>query len=244
MRVFKDAALAMGMMIGAATIGLQATSVSAGPITSPVVIELYTSQGCSSCPPADELLAELASHEDVLPLALHVDYWDYIGWKDEFASPAYTNRQKGYAHVGQRRMIYTPQMVIMGREDVVGANVPAVTSLLKKYNDTPAPIAMQLYDEGDSVRLTATAVQELQEGVPHFVQLVRYAPMRTVSIKRGELAGHTLDYANVVSTLEVIHQWDGTGELDLSVSLDDELRSALLIQAGPYGPIVGAAKLD
>src|SRR6056297_1329329 len=82
----------------------------------PVVVELFTSQGCSSCPPADAMLGELAERDDVIPLALHVDYWDYIGWADIFADPAYTRRQKGYAHATGQRMVYTPQMVIDGQD--------------------------------------------------------------------------------------------------------------------------------
>lgn len=96
------------------------TMAAAQSSTSPVVVELYTSQGCSSCPSADRVLEKLAGRDDILPLSLHVDYWDYIGWADTFADPAYTQRQKVYARNMGERMIYTPQMVINGGAHVVG----------------------------------------------------------------------------------------------------------------------------
>lgn len=114
----------------------------------PVVVELYTSQGCSSCPPADALLHELAARDDVLPLALHVDYWDYIGWKDKFARREHTRRQKGYARAGGRRMIYTPQMIIMGQEDVVGADAMQVESAIQKHQKQPRPVSLKLRRDG------------------------------------------------------------------------------------------------
>ncbi len=244
MRVIRAAMIVLAGGLSASAGLMAAPAAQAEPVLAPVVVELYTSQGCSSCPPADELLSRLAERPEVLPLAMHVDYWDYIGWKDEFASPAHTKRQKGYAHVANRRMIYTPQMVIMGQEDVVGADVMAVTDLLAKYHREPRPVAVQVFPDGNRARLTATPVLDLGDGVTHYVQLVRYTPFQTVSIGRGELAGHTLDYANVVQQIEIIHEWDGTGELDLSVPLDKVAKTALLIQAGAYGPIVGAARLD
>jgi len=82
-----------------------------------VVVELFTSQGCSSCPPADALMIELVQRKDVIGLALHVDYWDYIGWKDEYGDPSFTRRQKGYAHRAGRKMVYTPQMIVNGQEE-------------------------------------------------------------------------------------------------------------------------------
>lgn len=104
-----------------------------------VVVELYTSQGCSSCPPADALLHDLAEREDVIALALHVDYWDYIGWKDEFAHPQHAQRQRAYAQKAKRRSIYTPEFIVQGQTDVVGAlfsNAPSAAH-------TPSPSAMR-----------------------------------------------------------------------------------------------------
>ena len=104
---------------------------------SPVVVELFTSQGCSSCPPADKLMHELAKRDDVIALALHVDYWDYIGWKDVFAQPEFTARQRAYARLGNRKMIYTPQMVINGRDHVVGSNPKDTNALISSHKKLP-----------------------------------------------------------------------------------------------------------
>src|SRR6056297_2439763 len=116
MRHLIGAALLMAGLAGAALPQTRAAMATSGP----VVVELFTSQGCSSCPPADALLHDLAERGDVLALSLHVDYWDYIGWKDQFAQPAFTLRQKAYAVSGDRKMIYTPQMIVAGHVDVVG----------------------------------------------------------------------------------------------------------------------------
>ena len=105
----------------ALAIGFLASFIGAAAAADrPVVVELYTSQGCSSCPPADAILAELADREDVIALAFHVDYWDYIGWKDIFADPANTLRQRNYARVAGARSVYTPQMIVDGQDHVVG----------------------------------------------------------------------------------------------------------------------------
>ncbi|UWQ85081.1 DUF1223 domain-containing protein [Leisingera caerulea] len=209
----------------------------------PVVVELYTSQGCSSCPPADALLHELAARPDVLPLALHVDYWDYIGWKDKFAKPAHTRRQKGYARSGGRRMIYTPQMIIMGQDDVVGADAVEVAEAIEKHQKQPRPVALKLQRQGGNlvIRLQPRA------GMPDgrlLVQLVRFTPERTVSITRGELAGKTFTYANVVEDWKVAAEWDGTEPLELTVPLTGSQPAAVLVQEAPYGPVIAAARAD
>ena len=97
-----------------------------------VVVELFTSQGCSSCPPADKFLTDLMARDDVLPLSLHVDYWDYIGWKDPFASPLFTNRQRQYASVMALRYVYTPQMVIQGVYQAVGSRRSEVLEMIEQ----------------------------------------------------------------------------------------------------------------
>ena len=108
---------------------------------APVVLELYTSQGCSSCPAADALLEELADQPGLLPLALHVDYWDYIGWADTFAHPGFTERQKAYARAAGERMIYTPQMIVGGVARVEGNDATAVAEAIRNALPiTPAPI--------------------------------------------------------------------------------------------------------
>ena len=118
----------------------------------PVVVELFTSQGCSACPAADRMLAKLAGHDDVLALALHVDYWDYIGWEDVFADPAYTKRQKAYAHAVGERMIYTPQMVVQGEERIVGTSPAELMEAIGAHAGEDGRVALEARREGGSVR--------------------------------------------------------------------------------------------
>ena len=211
--------------------------------SNPVVVELYTSQGCSSCPPADALMHKLAERDDVLGLALHVDYWDYIGWKDEYAKPSHTTRQQGYAQAGARTEIYTPQMVINGNESVVGARGMELMELIAAHRSRTPLATVETTQSGDAIEVSVVASEKLPKGT-YAVQVVRYAPMRHASIKRGELAGHDLDYANVVDSLNLLGRWDGGEDAQFTVRLADGLKTAVLVQVPGYGPIVAAAKLD
>ncbi|WP_171178582.1 thioredoxin family protein [Ruegeria sp. HKCCD8929] len=218
-----------------------ATAVAAGD--NPVVVELYTSQGCSSCPPADALMHKLAEREDVIGLALHVDYWDYIGWKDEYAKPSHTKRQQGYARSGGRTMIYTPQMIVNGQEDVVGARGMELMDLIAQHK-AEAPVAqVSAARAGEAVTI---AMQPLSGPVAgdYVVELVRYTPMRHASIRRGELAGHELDYANVVESLDVVGRWDGQGTVELTVPVSGDLPAVVLVQRAGHGPIIAAARVE
>ncbi|KIC08300.1 hypothetical protein RA19_20210 [Leisingera sp. ANG-M1] len=233
MKLLATIAIALGL---AAPVYGQSTA-------EPVVVELYTSQGCSSCPPADALLHKLAERDDVLPLALHVDYWDYIGWKDEFARPSHTKRQKGYAHAGGRRMIYTPQMVIMGQDDVVGADAMEVADAIAKHKDQPRPVSLDVERRGEELVIRLQPRVQMPDS-KLVVQLVRYTPQQTVSIKRGELAGRTLSYANVVEDWTIAAEWDGAGDLEISVPAPGSQPAAVLVQEAPFGRIVAAARAD
>ena len=115
---------------------------------APVVVELYTSQGCSSCPPADVLFHEIADRDDVIALALHVDYWDYIGWKDEFAHPSHADRQRAYATVAGRRSIYTPEMIVNGETDIVGAKPMQLSEAIAMHRQRPVKVAVNVSREG------------------------------------------------------------------------------------------------
>lgn len=239
MRVFRGLATALCF---AACTGAQAEPSSTVAV-EPVVIELFTSQGCSSCPPADALLKQLAKREDVLALALHVDYWDYIGWKDIFASPVHTNRQKGYAHVGGRKMIYTPQMIVMGHQDVLGADGMAVAEAISAHQKTPRPVALEVQREG--ARVTVNLVPRVELGnVPITIQIARYVPSQSVEITRGELAGHHLEYANIVSDLQQVGIWDGQEAKEISIDFPGDYPGAILVQQGPFGRILAAAKIE
>lgn len=217
----------------------------------PVVVELFSSQGCSSCPPADALLAELSTREDVLALSLHVDYWDYIGWKDEFARPGNSRRQRGYARASGRDMVYTPQMIVDGQEAVTGVHAVEVTGLIDRHKAEAKPVELAVSRAGDSVSIRLTPPREAagpQTGDDaagaYVVHLVQYAPRLHSSITRGENAGRELDYSNVVRDWRILGRWDGQGPATFDAKVADGLRAAVLVQRPDFGPIVGAARAD
>ncbi len=208
----------------------------------PVVVELFTSQGCSSCPPADRIMHELAKRDDVIGLALHVDYWDYIGWKDEYASPDHTQRQRAYAREGGRTMIYTPQMVINGQQDVVGAQGREVDRLIDIHLTAPPEAEVDAVRKGDAVTVNVTPI-DLPNGETYDIRVVQYSPLRHASIRRGELAGHELDYANVVENWQIAGQWDGTTPQSFTAALSEDLPSVVIVQQAGHGPIVAATRV-
>ncbi len=209
----------------------------------PVVVELFTSQGCSSCPPADAIMHDLAKRDDVIGLALHVDYWDYIGWKDEYADPFHTARQRAYAREGGRDMIYTPQMVVNGRQDVVGAKRGQLDRLITA-GLTAAPVAQVSAEQTGDVISIQVAPVDLPGGAVFDIRVVQYTPLRHASIRRGELAGRELDYANVVESWQVAGQWDGAEAQDFQVELGSDLPAVVLVQRAGQGPIIAAARVQ
>ena len=208
---------------------------------NPVVVELFTSQGCSSCPPADAFLHDLAAREDVVALAMHVDYWDYIGWKDSFASPENTKRQRSYARAGERRMIYTPQMIINGQEHVVGNRPRDVIDLITMHKSKTSPVALEVTRAKNKVTIEAQAEQSLSGEL--VVQLVQYRPKSVVDIKRGENAGRTLSYANVVTQMDVLGYWDTKRPLSLEATAKGDGPVVVLVQHKDHGPMVAVARL-
>lgn len=218
-----------------------ATASVAAADNAPVVVELFTSQGCSSCPPADALLAEIAGRDDVIALALHVDYWDYLGWKDTFADPAFTRRQEGYAATAGATTIYTPQMVVGGVDHLVGVRPMDLADLIAAHKARPAPVALGLAREGDRVRIAAQADAQLPAGTT--VQLVRYRPEAAVEIARGENAGRRLAYTHVVEAWSPLAEWDGREPLALDADAPGDAAIAVIVQAPGPGPILGAAAL-
>lgn len=216
-----------------------ALSGSAQAQSQPVVIELFTSQGCSSCPPADALMHKLAARSDVIALSMHVDYWDYIGWKDEFASPKNTARQKAYAQAAGRRSIYTPQMIIGGVDSVVGTHPMDVADLIAKHRAQSTDVALKIARAGGKVQISATA----RRAGKFEVKLVRYTSARTTAIKRGENAGKTITYVNVVSDFQTIGDWDGRTPLQIATQAGPG-PVAILVQRKGHGAIEAAARLN
>ncbi len=216
-------------------------AVAPGTRADPVVIELYTSQGCSSCPPADALLVELTERDDVIPLALHVDYWDYIGWKDSHANPAFTKRQKAYARAAGQRTIYTPQMIVGGIDHVVGYKPMRLAKLIEDHAERPAAVEVSAVRNGTTVDIRARPAAGGARDV--VVQLVRYLPRDTVDIRHGENAGKTLTYANIVTEWRVLGTWDGAAPLEMQAEIEGDGPVAVILQKPGHGPIVAAAHL-
>jgi len=212
----------------------------------PVVVELFTSQGCSSCPPADALLLELAKRDDVLALSMPVNIWDYLGWRDTLAQPAFSERQRNYVERLGGRSVYTPQMVIDGVTDAVGSREGHVTRAIELRNemkDHDVPIAFA--HDGNTVTIDVGADATATEATLWLVRYVRETP---VEIKRGENAGETVTYVNVVKEMTPIGMWKG-GELTLTLPKASLIAQgydgcAAILQEDGNGQILGAAVLD
>jgi len=208
--------------------------------TRPVVVELFTSQGCSSCPPADALLTELAGRKDVLSLGFHVDYWDKLGWKDPLSTPGATMRQHDYAARFGRNEVYTPQMVIDGTRQAVGSNrgavLEAITQSEAKSADMKSAAPVAFAADGRSVSVGAG----IGRGK---VLVVRYLLKRTTEVQRGENAGKTAVDANGVEAIGNPAEWAGQ-RLDLPVEPVDAGHGIAVLVQGEDGQILGAAALS
>ena len=232
-----------------AAVGSDLALIAPSGTPDPVVVELFTSQGCSSCPPADEILAALATRTDVIPLALHVDYWDYLGWEDPFAQPAFTARQKAYARAKGERMIYTPQMMVGGVDSVVGTDSAGLDKVIAAREELKTPVKMEITGTAGQYQISLAADPPLKEGT--VVQIVRYAPQARVHILRGENAGLEIDYANVVTAWHAVAEWDGRKPLRLNARIEGEDPAVVIVQSARPGksvplpgPIVAARKLQ
>lgn len=217
---------------------------AAGP--APAVLEMFTAQGCAACPPADAIFARFADAPGVIALALHVDYWDYLGWEDSFANPAYTERQKAYARAAKAKMIYTPQVIISGTARVQGNQGAEIETLLEAQKARPAAVSLNARTEGRKLFVEASASTGLATGSE--IHLVRYLPREDVSIHEGENAGHEVVYRNIVTEWRLAGAWDGTTPLALEAALSREVSPefplvVIVQEAGP-GPILAAQLLE
>ncbi len=205
------------------------------------VVELFTSQGCSSCPPADSLLGELAKREDVLALSVHVDYWDYIGWKDPFAAAAHGDRQKDYASQFALRYVYTPQMVIHGAYQSVGSKRHEVLAHIKKARQLPhVGISLKQTDAGLELTLPTAEIEESVE-----ILSVFYDRRHETKIRRGENSGQSLAYHNVVRGMQPVGRWRGKAtRMIVPMAETSADVCAVLLQSKKTGRILGAARID
>ena len=209
----------------------------AGDAAHPTVIELFQSQGCSSCPPAEANVGAVSDRSDVLALAFEVDYWDRLGWKDTFSKHAWTERQYAYARALARDGVYTPQVVVNGRVEGDGLEPGALAGLISR-GDRGAG--------GPSLGFSGGAVTVGTGPSPAGgadVWLARYIPHAVeVTIPRGENGGHTLPYKHVVREMVLLGKWQGEAATFPVAGGDSSLAEAALVQAHGAGPILAAAK--
>lgn len=220
------------------------------PGATPAVVELFTSQGCSSCPPADELLAELAKRKGLVTLSYSVDYWNYLGWHDTLSSPANSERQREYARSRGDGSVYTPQAVVDGLIHVNGSNEAAIEMAIrnaaKRLEEIKVPVSM--YAEGDTLVVGIGAAAETSKKRDATIWLAVAKDKETVSIPRGENRGRTITYSHPVRELAPVGMWKGEAMTlrlplkDLRTKGGDHLVALLQVENG--GPILGAAQLD
>lgn len=177
---------------------------AAGAEDNVVMVELFTSQGCSSCPPADETLAELAGRKDVLALSLHVDYWNYLGWQDTFAQAEHTARQADYRDKLGNRVLFTPQIVVDGSRSVPGYKRAMIEAAIARAAESPDPASIEI-GRNDGM-FHARIASDGKHG-PATIWVASYDQASTVEIERGENAGRTFTYRNVVEKLMKVGPW-------------------------------------
>jgi hypothetical protein len=210
------------------------------------VVELFTSQGCSSCPPADAFLEELAGREDVIGLSFHVDYWDYLGWKDTLGRPENSERQAQYSAMRGDRKVYTPQMIVNGGGHFLGGDRASIEKAIAEAR-LPVPVTVSYHDEKIKISVGPSLRPAPWQAT---IRLVLYSSVATVQIAGGENQGSTITYRNVVRDMRPIGMWDGpmvrvklpadellSGEADGCVVLVQED-----LESGP-GAILGAAQI-
>ncbi len=209
---------------------------------SRVLVELFTSQGCNSCPPADAALGRLAGEDGIVALSLHVDYWDYLGWMDTFADRAHTKRQYAYRAAFRERAVYTPQMVIQGRAGVVGSHERKVAALIAEAMAVAPAARIDLAAGAEG--LVARLVSAGAEG-PLTLWRALYDKSKSVAIGRGENRDKTITYTNVVRELGALREWDAAQTIEVALPAPGPDQGvALWLQRGEAGPVLGAAKFE
>ena len=240
------AALAALTLAGSGRAGTSAAP--AGPGNA--VVELFTSQGCSSCPPADALLGELAEKPGIVALSYSVDYWDYLGWRDTLASPANSERQRNYARARGDGRVYTPQVVVDGILHANGANEAeiemAMRNAAKRLQKDEVPVSM--HADGDTLIVDVGAAPEASDKRAATVWLAIAKEVQKVEVARGENRGRGLSYHHAVRELSPIGMWHGEA-MTLRLPLKDLKTMGgdclfALVQVEDYGPILGAAEFE
>ena len=219
----------------------------AGSLKQPVLVELFTSQGGSSCPPADQILGELQKRDDVVALSFSIDYWDYIGWRDTLARRENTLRQQAYEKVLASHRVYTPQMVVDGVKDVVGnQRKDVIETLERRLSETQFKrLPVSVSQVGDEVQVRVGALPGVRS--PATVWLAHTLSSRTVNIANGENSGRVITYHNVVRGFAAVGKWSGDPvTLELPAQGEQgELTDgvAVWVQVDGMGPVLGAAQM-
>lgn len=234
-----------------ATLGLAPVTAGAGDAKSGqigCVVELYTSQGCSSCPPADALLPTYIAKEGTLALSFNVDIWDSLGWKDTLANPKFTQRQRAYAQSRGDGQVYTPQVIVNGMAHAVGSDKSGIDKeiAVTEAQTKKMRVALDLTAEGDGVRIDAPTWSVAHATpIEATLWLVKFTPSVEVAIQRGENSGHSIVYHNVVRELAAVGRW--RGEATTAHISKQALTGctpgtcAVLLQQGGNSSILGAA---
>lgn len=207
-----------------------------------VLVELFTSQGCTACPKADLVLAGLTQDPRVIALALHVDYWDYLGWKDSFGQERFTKRQKAYARQAGDRMIYTPQIIVGGTDRMVGSEGGTVAAAVARHAGQPMRVRLTLSRDAEGrLVIRAEAVPPTDKVLR--VDVVRFLPEATVDIRRGENAGRTITYHNVVTSWENVARWQATGPFEIAAAMAGSEPAVVVVQAEGPAEVLAVAEL-
>ncbi len=229
--------LGLASLVGSAT-ELRASTPSNGSS----VVELYTSQGCSSCPPADRVLGELSSMPNVIALAFHVDYWDGIGWRDHYSIPNAVERQHRYVELLGLSSAFTPQAVVDGRSSFVGSDKRRILDALANPIGETVPVRLSVADG-----VLTIGVPERPDHKAYQVFVAAYLPQASTPVERGENSGRTLQEFNIVRQFRSIGTWNGhAAEFRASVESFpiDATRVAVLLQRDGQGPIAGSAAIE
>ncbi|MGI9382333.1 MAG: DUF1223 domain-containing protein [Methyloligellaceae bacterium] len=242
---------ALGLLVAGAVVAVAAfndESPARAQSGSKSVVELFTSQGCSSCPPADALLEKYAARDDVIALSLPVDYWDYLGWKDTLASPAYSKRQRDYARTRGDSQVYTPQVVVNGVAHAVGSDKRTIDRQISRTIKRQARVPVRLRPDGEKVVIETGAAPDGLGNASGTIWLALVKKSEKVTIQRGENRGRKITYFNVVRELKPIGEWRGKATTLKVAKMDLKRFGAdgcvVLLQQGKTGRILGVAEME
>lgn len=211
--------------------------------SAPIVLELFTSQSCSSCPPADKILDELAdSDENIIALSCNVTYWNHLHWEDTLSQDFCTTRQRNYVNGFGKRSAYTPQLVINGEYEMVGSRGRKINKTIDDIKNSDGLKRISLERDNKNLTINLPTLSKSQ----YVVTLLHHGARHTQSIPSGENRGRTVNYTNPVQAIEILGTWDGEGNVatyDLNDVVDSKAIVVLVHKGSPTGEIVAAGKL-